>query len=122
MPALTQRAEEADQHWSGQVKGLHAPAHLLSFRGLYNAIYRLGSQPTHASISSLLPYIDQEPNRFVVRPLKPDNRLPYALVSPLLAMAMTIAASQVKWIDEAKVRELNDLACASGVMGSTAPE
>lgn len=114
MPPLTQRAGEADVHWATRVRGLHAASHLLSFRGLYNVIYRLGSQPTHGSIASLLPYIDQEPNRYVVRPLKPDNRVPYALVSPLLAITLTIAATRVTWIDEAKVRQLNDLACASG--------
>jgi hypothetical protein len=45
MPALTNRAEEADVHWAQRVRGLHAPGHLLSFRGLYNAIYRLGANP-----------------------------------------------------------------------------
>jgi hypothetical protein len=82
MPSLATRADEADNHWSTQVSGLHAPGHLLSFRGLYNAIYRVGSQPTHGSIASLLPYRDQESNRFVVRPPKSESTLPYALVSP----------------------------------------
>jgi hypothetical protein len=28
-------------------------------------------------------------------------------------MALTVAASQVQWIDDTKVRSLNDLACES---------
>jgi hypothetical protein len=95
-------------------QGSHAPGHLLSFRGLYNAIYRVGSQPTHGSIASLLPYRDQESNRFVVRQPKSESTLPYALVSPLLAMTLTVVSSEVKWIDEPKVRAINDAACASG--------
>lgn len=115
MPPLTLRAEESDAHWSQRIRGMQAPEHLLSFRGLYNAIYRLGSQPTHGSIASLLPYVDQEPTRFVVRPSKPwGSTLPYALVSPLLAMALTVVASEVKWIDDARVREINDCACQPG--------
>lgn len=115
LPALTTRAEQSDTHWSQRVDGLHAPGHLLSFRGLYNAIYRLGSQPTHGSISSLLPYIDQEPRRFVVRALVPwKNTLPYALVSPLLSMTLIIVSTEVKWIDDAKVSAINDQASGAG--------
>jgi hypothetical protein len=41
MPPLANRADEADRHWSTRVSGLHAPGHLLSYRGLYNAITAL---------------------------------------------------------------------------------
>lgn len=110
LPPLTNRAEESDVHWAPRVAGLHAPGHLLSFRGLYNAIYRLGSQATHGSIASLLVYIRQEPARFVVQPPEPASNLPYALVSPLLSMTLVIVATQVLWIDEVKIRALNDAA------------
>lgn len=110
LPPLTNRAEESDIHWAPRVAGLHAPGHLLSFRGLYNAIYRLGSQSTHGSIASLLAYIRQEPTRFVVQPPEPESNLPFALVSPLLSMTLIVVATQVRWIDEAKVRALNDAA------------
>lgn len=110
LPPLTNRAEESDVHWAPRIAGLHAPGHLLSFRGLYNAIYRLGSQSTHGSIASLLAYIRQEPTRFVVQAPEPTSALPYALVSPLLSMTLIVVATGVPWIDEAKVRELNDAA------------
>lgn len=118
MPPLTNRAEESDAHWSSRIRGLHAPGHLLSFRGMYNAIYRLGSQPTHGSIASVMPYIEREPRRFVVRSPSPDNgTLPYALVSPLLAMTLCVVASEVRWIDDKKVRAINDEACCAGALG-----
>ncbi len=110
LPPLTNRAEESDVHWAPRIAGLHGPGHLLSFRGLYNAIYRLGSQSTHGSIASLLAYIRQEPTRFVVQAPEPMSTLPYALVSPLLSMALIVVGTTVPWIDEAKVRELNDAA------------
>jgi hypothetical protein len=113
MPALVDRARECDAHWAERVPGLHPPGHLLSFRGLYNAIYRLGSQSTHASIASLLPYVQQEPNRFVVGPpQRPTAPVTYALVTPLLAMALIVLATHVKWIDGEKVRAINDRATA----------
>jgi hypothetical protein len=114
MPALVDRAQECDDRWASRVHGLHGPGHLLSFRGLYNSIYRLGSQSTHASIASLGPYVTQTANRFVVAPpVQGDATLPYALVSPLLAMALTVLATEVKWIDGEKIREINDRATGS---------
>jgi Family of unknown function (DUF5677) len=114
LPSLVDRAKECDDHWSSRVSGLHGVGHLLSFRGLYNAIYRLGSQSTHASIASLGPYIGQESNRFIIAPpSRPETTLPYALVAPLLAMALAILATEVKWIDADTVREINDRATAS---------
>lgn len=114
MPPLTNRAEAADKHWSPRIEGLYAPTHLLSFRGLYNAIYRFGSRTAHGSIGSVQPYFERQPRRLVVRQPEPESPLPYALVSPLLAMALTVVASEVKWIDEAKVRAINDEACRPG--------
>lgn len=114
-PPLHNRAEESDDYWHTRIEGLHAPGNLLSFRGLYNAIYRLGSAQTHGTIASLLPYVEQHSNRFVVRQAQPTSgTVPYALVSPLLAITLTVAASKVEWIDADKVRDLNNKACAPG--------
>jgi hypothetical protein len=115
MPALADRAAQADEYWSGRVDGLHPGGHLLSFRGLYVAIYRLGSQPTHASIASLLPYVDEQRRRFAVRqPTHDTSPLVYALVAPLLAIALMVAATRFRAIDGDRVRELNDAATAAG--------
>jgi hypothetical protein len=42
-----------------------------------------------------------------------DTIAAYALVSPLLAMALSVLATEVKWIDGKKVREINDRATES---------
>jgi hypothetical protein len=90
---------------------------LLSFRGLYNAIYRRGSRPVHGSIASLVPYIARESNRLVVSEVSGQlGLLDYALVSPPLAMTLTVVGGEVRWIDVPKVRELNDRACRTGPM------
>lgn len=115
MPALADRAAQADEHWSARVDGLHPGDHLLSFRGLYIAIYRLGSQPTHASIASLLPYVEQQDRRLAVRrPARDASLLVYALVSPLLSIALMVAATRFRAIDSDRVRELSDAATATG--------
>ena len=115
MPPLADRARQADEHWSGRVEGLHPGDHLLSFRGLYIAVYRLGSQPTHGSIASLLPYIEQHPRRFKVRARPPDpSVVTYALVSPLLAIALVVAATRLRAVDADRVRAINDAASARG--------
>lgn len=115
MPALADRAAQADAYWSTRVEGLHPGDHLLSFRGLYIAVYRLGSQPTHASIASLLPYIEQQARRFAVRQGEPDtSTVVYALVSPLLSIAVMVAATRFRAVDGDQVRKLNDAATAAG--------
>lgn len=115
MPALTDRASQVDEYWTGRVDGLQPRNHLLSFRGLYIAVYRLGSQPTHGSIASLIPYIDQQPRRFEVRSHARDlSPVLYALVSPLLSITMVIAASRFRAIDTDRVRGLNDSATTGG--------
>jgi hypothetical protein len=113
MPPLANRAKECDEHWAPRVPGLYDDGHLLSFRGLYNAIYRLGSQSTHASVASLNPYVKRESRRLVVAPPDDSTTLPYALISPLLAMALSVLATEVKWIDGKNVREINDRATES---------
>jgi hypothetical protein len=115
MPGLADRALSADTHWADRIEGLHAPGHLLSFRGLYNVIYRVGSQTAHGSIAGIAPFIEEAPRRFIVRrPTPADPGLPYALVCPLLTILLTVVADTVKWIDKTKVQALNDLACLPG--------
>ena len=50
----------------------------------------------------------------MVRPPEFESTLPSALVSPLLAMTLIVVSSNVKWVDEPKVRAINDAACAAG--------
>ena len=117
MPPLTERARQADEYWSDRVDGLHPGDHLLSFRGLYIAVYRLGSQATHGSIASLLPYIEQQQRRFAVR-VRPQgpSLVVYALVAPLLSIALVVASARLRAIDVDRIRALNDAATLRGGM------
>lgn len=114
MPSVTDRALEADKHWAGRLPGLHPSDHLLGFRGLYLGVYRVGSQSVHSSMQALEPYLTQDGARCIVGSARPGPRLTWAMIAPLFGIALLIAAQQVKWIDEAKVRELVDLGTGPG--------
>lgn len=110
LPPLTDRARETDAYWGKRVSGLHASDHLLGFRGLYLGVYRIGSQPTHGSMAALESYFKKERNRYVVQRGGLGPELTWYLAAPLFGIALVIAAQQVNWIDEARVRELVDQA------------
>jgi hypothetical protein len=55
MPNLTQRAREADTHWSTQLAALRFLS--TSFRGMYAVLYRADSQATHAAVTSIEPVV-----------------------------------------------------------------
>jgi hypothetical protein len=106
LPSMEQRAEEADQHWHGKVAGLHAGTHLFSFRGLYAALYRTASRPTHASYGAVAEYVDDGARPVVVQSpaaLKPGLAV---LAVPLLGMTLAVLASRVQWINADRVREI----------------
>ncbi len=52
LPSTETMARQADEHWPERVPGLH-PTGLLSFHGLYQAVYRVGSRSTHGSFAAL---------------------------------------------------------------------
>jgi Family of unknown function (DUF5677) len=110
LPALTDRALEADRYWAERVPGLHSSDHLLGFRGLYLGVYRLGSESVHGSMAALEPYVTHEKRRHIVHAAPPGPRLTWALIGPLFGIALMIAAQQVNWIDEEMVRTLVDRA------------
>lgn len=112
LPPATDRARQADEHWSTRINGLHPTGHLLSLRGLYLGAYRIGSRSTHGSMLALDPYVsivDRPVGRqFVVDRGEPQSRVTWATVGPLFGIALLIAAEDVRWIDERAVRELID--------------
>jgi hypothetical protein len=92
-----------------RIEGLHAADHPLGFRGIYVSVYRAGSPTTHGSMSALAPYVSQDrPNRRVVHRAARDSRLLFALVAPIFGITLTIAAQQMKGIDEQRVRQIVD--------------
>jgi hypothetical protein len=112
-PITEVMARQADAYWSGKIRGLHPPGHFLSFHGLYQGVYRVGSRPTHGSIAALEPYVRLSENRLVVQvPLRQPAMLPYSLAAPLLGMALVIASQRFRWVDETRVRRFVDRAIA----------
>jgi hypothetical protein len=103
MPNVADRAKEADEHWPDRVKGLHPDGHLLSFRGLYLSIYRLGSRPTHGAVNALDDYVTLGNPVVVDRP-DAGPVLWYALAAPLFGIGLMIAAQSFNWLDEDTVR------------------
>ena len=110
LPPVTEMAEQADEHWSVRVRGLHPAGHALGFRGLYLPAYRVGSRAAHGALMPLDPYLSRELNRYVIHEPESGPRVMWALVGPLFGVALVIAARWDRWIDEDEVRALVDVA------------
>ena len=113
-PAVTDRAHEADVYWSPRIRGLHGVGHMLGFRGLCLAAFRITSRSVHGALGGLEAYVTDKPNRKVVDVARPEGRLMWALVAPSFGLALVIAAREITWIDEAEVRRLVDEATGPG--------
>ncbi len=102
LPPMIERAAEVDEHWGNW---LRMPAEL-SFRHLYLTVHRVGSGTTLES------YITPKERRIVVDRARENTLRWYALAPPLLAMALIVAAQRFVWLDDDKVRAINDRAAA----------
>jgi hypothetical protein len=113
MPSLTQLAEEVDKHWGRRLIGFRPPrsnpGDILAFRGLYVAIYRMGSRATHVEADSLAPYLDYDvyPRR-VHRARKDDPSIWWPLAVPLFAQALLVCNEQFNWPDPGRVKAINN--------------
>lgn len=108
LPSVADRARDADEHWSVRIRGLHPPGHMLGFRGLYLPAFRTASRSVHSALGGLALYVTDRPNRKIVDVARTEGRLMWALIGPLFGMALVIAATEMKWIDETEVRRLVD--------------
>jgi hypothetical protein len=117
LPQVEPMARELDKHWPSRVNGLHPPGGLLSFHGMYQLLYRVGSRTTHASIEALSPYVQLRgtPRRVGLAEPSDEGMIWYALAAPILAIATTIAAQEFTWLDEARIRRFNDRATAETI-------
>jgi hypothetical protein len=122
LPAVPERARDADAHWSTRIAGLHAPGSMLSFRGLYLPAYRQMSRATHSALSGLDVYVRERSHHKVVGPARRPSRLAWALVGPMFGMGLIIAAQDEAkwWIDEREVRALVDRATGPAPEGASA--
>jgi hypothetical protein len=117
LPNVESMARELDKYWPSRVRGLHAPGHLMSFHGMYQLLYRVGSRTTHASIEALAPYVRLRaaPRRVVLAQPSDQGMIWYALAAPILAIAATIAAEEFSWLDQRRIQRFNDRATAETI-------
>jgi hypothetical protein len=102
LPPMIDRAAEVDEHWGNW---LRMPDEL-SFRRLYLVVHRVGSGTTLES------YIMPKERRIVVDRARDHTLRWYALAPPLLAMALIVASQRFVWLDDDKVRAINDRVAA----------
>jgi hypothetical protein len=83
LPPVPDRAREADEYWAGRVRGLHAPGHPLSLRGLYVMCFRRASRSVHSALGGLDAYMTERQNRKVIARATSDTFDLGAIRSPL---------------------------------------
>ena len=113
MPQVPQLAKEVDEHWGGRLIGFRPAGAgregILNFRGLYIAIYRMGSRPVHAQPHALDPYAD-----FLAYPRRVSSREPtpesiwWPLAIPLVAQALLVCHEELGWPDPDAIRAINN--------------
>jgi hypothetical protein len=117
VPSTATMAHELDEYWPGRVSGLHEAGGLLSFHGLYQSVYRVGSRQTHGTLAALDPYVQGLPRRrqgatITVRESPEHNMLVYSLAAPLLGIALLVAARSFAWLDEPEIQRFINRATA----------
>jgi Family of unknown function (DUF5677) len=113
IPDLAQRAAEVDKHWGGRLIGfrpaMNGQEGILTFRGLYVAIYRFASRAAHGHPSSLSPYADAEVDPARVSRSEPaPTSIWWPLAVPLFAHALIVCSDHVGWPEADRVRAIND--------------
>jgi hypothetical protein len=102
IPDLAQRAAEVDKHWGGRLIGFRPAKNgqegILTFRGLYVAIYRFASRAAHGQPNSLSPYADAKvyPAR-VSRSEPAPESIWWPLAVPLFAHALIVCNEHLGW-------------------------
>jgi Family of unknown function (DUF5677) len=112
IPPVEVMAREFDAYWPSEIPGLQIPKHVFSFHGLYQSVYRVGSNRTHGSMTALEAYLTDDPYPPSVAQRKPASMFSYSLAAPLLGIALSIGARHFRWIDEVRVRRFVDRATA----------
>jgi Family of unknown function (DUF5677) len=113
LPSLANRAADVDDHWGGRLIGFRPPSKeqegILTFRGLYVAIYRFASRAAHGQPDSLTPYADSRayPARVSRSEPAPDS-IWWPLAVPLYAHALLVCHDHLGWPDPDRVRAIND--------------
>ena len=113
LPNLPSLAGAVDEYWASRIIGFRAPrtapGDILTLRGLYVVIYRIGSRAAHAQPDSLDPYSDfrRRPYR-VNRPNKGEASIWWPLAVPLYVQALLVCEAQLGWPDAELVKAVNN--------------
>jgi hypothetical protein len=110
--AVPEMAKAVDEHWGSRLIGFRPPqkkpGDILTFSGLYVALYRIGSRAAHAQMQSLDVYGDfRHYPREVHRPTT-EVSIWWPIAVPLYAQALLVCYEQLRWPDPDKVRAINN--------------
>ena len=109
---LKNLAAEVDEHWGSRLIGFRPPqsdpGDILTFRGLYVAIYRISSRAAHVQPESLEPYGDFTIYPRVVRRPETEESIWWPIAVPLYAQALLVCNEQLGWPDPDRVRKINN--------------
>lgn len=105
-------AGDIDRYWPSRISGFRAPRKepndILTFRGLYVAVYRIASRETHTKPHALDPYCVVDRNPRIVRQASHGPSHYWSLAVPLYAQALLVCYEQLKWPDPDRVRAINN--------------
>jgi hypothetical protein len=109
MPPLTERARQADDHWTDRIEVLQGADTTHSFRGFYAFAYRRYSSYEHASVWGLNPVTDELPDgrlRVHLEEHDPEEHGIYGMAGILFTFTLFIAAQTLGWPETNAVLEV----------------
>ena len=117
VPSTETMARELDKYWPGRISGLHEAGGLLTFHGLYQGVFRLGSRQTHGTFAALDRYVQGWPRKrqgatITVRESTEHTMLVYSLAAPVLGIGLLIAARSFAWLGETEIQRFVNRATA----------
>ena len=112
-PSTLTLAEQIDKYWPEHSSAFRprkgGVRDILTFRGMYTAIFRRASGLAHAAPTSLDRQITGSASQLVVgkeRPADPPDL--HGVGVPLMAFVLVVYAHHFGWPDESKVRSISD--------------
>ena len=110
---MARLAADVDRYWGNRLIGFQPPGTgrggILTFRGLYVGIYRVGSRAIHAQPHALDPYVDLARYPPCVRRSEPaPESIWWPVAVPLYAQELLVYNEQLGWPKPDRVRAVNN--------------
>jgi hypothetical protein len=110
MKPLDQRADDIDAYWPNQIPAFRTATDggtgVLSFRGLYTAIFRPASRIAHAEVDALESNLRVRPTQIVVSMTEPPKFSRAAFAMPLTALVLLVYDHHFGWPGEPRTGTL----------------